>query len=211
MADKSQQTEKPTPKRLDKARREGNFPASREMVGSLQFLAFAAMLAGWGAAWITGMRLTMRWLLARAFAPEFGATELTRLLEVVVRHVFIPLLVAGGLLVGVTLAAQLAVTKMGLSLKKIAPDFKRLSPLRKLRELPRQNLPSLLQASIMLPVFGYAVWAIARSSYETFYRLPLGGAEAGAAKVGAAIQQLLWKAAGVFLVFGVVDLVRQRR
>ncbi len=35
--------------------------------------------------------------------------------------------------------------------------------------------------------------------------------ESGARQVAAALEQLLWKASGVFLVFGVVDLVRQRR
>ena len=32
MADKSQQTEKPTPRKLEKARKEGQFPVSKEFV-----------------------------------------------------------------------------------------------------------------------------------------------------------------------------------
>jgi len=52
MADKGQKTEKATPKHLEKARREGNLPSAREMVSALQFLAFAAMLAGWGGGWV---------------------------------------------------------------------------------------------------------------------------------------------------------------
>jgi flagellar biosynthetic protein FlhB len=41
--------------------------------------------------------------------------------------------------------------------------------------------------------------------------LPLGGVESGAARVGAALQQLLWRAASLFLVFGAVGYFRQRR
>ena len=211
MADRSQKTEQPTPKRLEKARREGNFPAAREMVGALQFLALTAMLAAWGSAWITGMRQTMRWLMVGAFTLDVTAAAVQNLALGAARRVFLPLAMAGALLLAVTLAVQLAATKMGVSLKKLAPDFARLNPGRKLRELPHQNLPSMLQAAALVPLFGYAVYVIARASYETFFRLPLAGVEAGAREVGAAIQQLLWKAAGVFLVFGVIDLVRQRR
>ena len=211
MADRGQRTEKPTPKRLEKARREGNFPVAREMVSALQFLAFAAMLAGWGAGWIAQMRLTMRWLLERAFRSGFSDGEVVRWGADIARRVGLPLGLAGGLLLGLTLALQLALTQMGVSLQKVAPDFKRLNPLRKLRELPRQNLPSLVQAVVLIPLFGYAVYAIARDSYEAFFLLPLAGAEAGARQLGASLLQLLWKACAVFLVFGAVDVVRQRR
>ena len=45
MADKSQQTEKASPRRIQKAREEGLFPAAKELVGGLQFLAFVMLLA----------------------------------------------------------------------------------------------------------------------------------------------------------------------
>src|SRR5271166_4457635 len=102
MADKGQRTEKPTPKRLEKARREGNFPAAREMVSALQFLAFAAMLAGWSAAWLAQMRQTMQWLLKRAFQAAVSDIAVVRLSADVSGRVFFPLGVAGGLLVGLT-------------------------------------------------------------------------------------------------------------
>jgi len=211
MADKGQRTEKPTPRRLEKARRDGNFPVAREMVSALQFLAFAAMLAVWSAAWLAHMRQTVEWLLKRAFQASLTDLDVVRLGADVARRVFVPLGVAGSFLVGVTLAVQLASTGMGLSWQKLAPDFKRLNPMRKLRELPRQNLPSFFQASVLIPLFGYAVYLIVRDNYETLFRLPLTGIEVSARQWGAAVLQLLWKASAVFLVFGAVDLVRQRR
>jgi flagellar biosynthetic protein FlhB len=42
-------------------------------------------------------------------------------------------------------------------------------------------------------------------------RLPLEGVRTAAAQVGAGIESLLWKAAALFLVFGVFDLVQQYR
>ena len=69
-----------------------------------------------------------------------------------------------------TLAIRLVTTRFGFSLKKLAPDLARLNPLSKLRELPQQNLSSLLQAMVMLPVFLWAVYAIARDKLEACWR-----------------------------------------
>ena len=48
MADHGQRTEKPTKRKLEKARREGQFPASRELLAALQFLTFVALLGAFG-------------------------------------------------------------------------------------------------------------------------------------------------------------------
>ena len=68
MADKSQRTEQPTPRRIQKARQEGRFAASREFVSAVQFLAFVLALAALGGAWVAGFGRTMRRLLLEAFA-----------------------------------------------------------------------------------------------------------------------------------------------
>jgi flagellar biosynthetic protein FlhB len=127
------------------------------------------------------------------------------------RRVFTPLAIHGAVLVAVTLAAQFVVTRMGFSLQKLAPDIKRLNPVSRLRELPRQNFSSLIQAIVMLPVFAWAVYAIVMSDLSRFLSLPLNTVAAGAAQVGGSIQSLLWKASLLFMVFGSVDLFRQKQ
>jgi flagellar biosynthetic protein FlhB len=105
----------------------------------------------------------------------------------------------------------LATTKFGLSLKKLAPDFSRLSPLAKLKQLPSQNLPALVQATLMLPIFLWAVYVVARERLELFLSLPFQSVESGFAVLGGSLMELFWKAAGVFIVVGTVDLFRQLR
>ena len=106
---------------------------------------------------------------------------------------------------------QLGVTRLGVSLKKLAPDFKRLNPLSKLRELPKQNLPSLLQAVDHDPGLRRAVYFLVRDNFQSLSLASPASVPAGAVHVAGSIQTLLWKASLVFVVFGAVDLLRQKR
>jgi flagellar biosynthetic protein FlhB len=211
MADKSGKTEQPTQRRLEKARKEGQYPSAKEFVSALQFMVFLGLLGAGGVGWLEGLRATTRSLFTLAFAGELGIEDLTHVAwQLFWRH-FLPLAGAGMAIAGVTLAIRLVTTRFGLSLKKLAPDPGRLNPLSKLRELPRQNLSSLLQSMILLPLFLWAVYAVARDHIQSFLALPLGSVESGSGLMLSSLMGLFWKAAGLFLVFGVVDFFRQIR
>jgi flagellar biosynthetic protein FlhB len=211
MADQSGKTEQPTQRRLDKAREEGQFPAAKEFVSALQFLVFLGLLSVGGAHWFEQFRSTTRSLFAKAFTREITVEGLQDIAwQICWRH-FLPLAM-GGLAVAVaTLMFRLLTTQFGLSLKKLAPDLGRLSPLSKLKELPRQNLPALVQALVLLPLFLWSVYVVARAKIEIFLTLPVGSVESGCGLIASSLMELFWKASGVFLVFGSVDLFRQMR
>jgi flagellar biosynthesis protein FlhB len=210
MAD-AQKTEQPTQRRMKKAREEGNFPAAKVFVNALQFVAFVWLLHTWGPDWIQSLRASMAALLAHALDPRLSATEVVQLGLDLLKHLLIPLGILGGIMIAITVAIQFGVTRMGLSLKKVTPDFSRLNPGSRLKELPKQNLPSLLQAAIMIPAFGGAVYYLVADNLGGFLSLPLRSVPDGLSLVAGSIQSLLWKAALVFIVFGAVDLVRQKR
>jgi flagellar biosynthetic protein FlhB len=102
-------------------------------------------------------------------------------------------------------------TRFGLSLKRLAPDPARFSPMSRLRDLPRQNVGALVEAALLLPLFLWAVYVVARDKLDALLALPLAGLEVGWRFLGVALMGLFWKAAGAFLVFGTVDLFRQLR
>jgi flagellar biosynthetic protein FlhB len=210
MADQ-QKTEQPTQRRMKKAREDGNFPTARVFVNALQFLAFVTLLHSWGPGWIQSMRASMAALLQHALDPRLSTSEVVGLGLDLLVHMLIPLGALGATMIAITLAIQFGVTRMGVSLKKLAPDIKRLSPASRLKELPRQNLPSLLQAAIMIPAFGLAVYYLVADNFQSYLSLPLRSVPDGASLVGGSIQTLLWKASLVFIVFGAVDLLRQKR
>jgi flagellar biosynthesis protein FlhB len=211
MADKSQQTEKATPRRLEKAREEGRFANAKEMVGAVQFLAFVMILAWWSGSWLTRMRHTIRLMIARAFQSDLTSGEAVAMARGVIERSIVPLVLAGVGLVVLSLATRLATTRMGLSWKALTPDFKRLNGFARLKELPRQNLPAFLQAAVMLPLAGATVYAMARNNLGLYLALPFQSLETGVPAVAKSLKELLWKAAAVFVVFGVIDLFRQHR
>lgn len=211
MADQGQRTEEPTERRVQKAREEGNFPVSREFVSALQFTAFVAFLSAFAADWLVEARRAIRSLLVHGFKAEISAEEVVRLFNVTLLPVAGRLLLVGAMLMAITAAVHLATTRLGISLKKLTPDLRRLDPVKKLRGLPRQNVPQFVQALVLLPLFLWVVYLVVGGNLGAFLSLPLLAVDHGAYRVAVSIRDLLWKACGLFALFGVIDLVRQRR
>jgi flagellar biosynthetic protein FlhB len=211
MADQGQKTEQPTDRRIEKAREEGNFAVSRDFVAALQFSAFVALAATFSDEWLAGVRNLARAILRSGFQRDVDVNLVVHLFREVLFPATLPLLALGLLLMTITVGVQLATTKMGFSLKKLQPDIQRINPAKKLKGIPRQNVPQFLQALVLMPLFLTAVYVVVTDELNTFLRLPLVGVEVGLAQIGLSIKDLLWKAAALFLVVGCIDLYRQRR
>jgi flagellar biosynthetic protein FlhB len=211
MADQGQKSEKPTKRKLDKARREGQFPASREFLAALQFLTFVVLLASGANGFLSRTREMARYFLESAFRLQLTTHSVSGLYVQSVGHVFQPLLWMGICLVGVALTAQLGSTRLGISLQKLAPDLKRLSPLQKIRNVPRQNAVSFMQALLFLPLMALAVYTIARANLAAYAGLARVGIWPAVVVIGGSLKDLLWKAAFLFLVIGCLDFLRAYR
>lgn len=204
-------TEKPTPRRLVKAREDGRFAVSRDFVAAVQFTVFAAFLGTFGADCCLGLERLMRQCFVEAFHGEITITRLqAQLLQVVLPNLSTLGLMAAMILT-VTLGTQLLTTQFGIAATHLRPDFARLDPLKRLRSLPRQNVPAFFQALLMLPIFLVVLWSLVKPNLQTFLLLPLATVEAASTRVLGVLQALLWKAAFALLLLGSIDLVRQRR
>ena len=186
--DNSSKTEKPTPQRLKKAREQGQFLSAREFVSSLQFVALLIILSNWLPKWEAQIEQSTRTLFQRAFGGDIGPEEWPVLIRTLFSETVIPIAEAGGLLLLITIGIQLGLTKFGFSLGRLAPKFDRLNPISRLRELPKQNLWSLLEAVMLLAVVGLSVQSIARDNVGTFLRLPLQSVHVATAQVSYALQ-----------------------
>jgi flagellar biosynthesis protein FlhB len=206
-----QKTEQPTQRRREQSRKEGRFPASREFVAGIQFATFVLLLQNYGHTWLESTVETVRTLLRRAMdGRNLGADEVVLLL-----HHGAPLLwgliAAGGVLMLSTFGIHLATTQFGFALNKVAPDFKRLNPAPKLKQLPSQNLSTFFRAMIALPVLLYVAYVAASEKMPLFLQMPQMSVEGGFLRLSSAVLDLLWKAALIFFGLGALDLFRERR
>lgn len=207
----SSHTEKPTAQRLEKARKEGQFMSSREMVAAFQFLVFVAIAGAWFPGWLQEMRGMLRWSLQTAFRSNIDVETLPTVIRELLRRAFVPVAMIGGITALATLVSHLAITRLGFSLKKMTLDFKRFNPATKVKNMIRQGPANVLQAAAMLVLFTAAIVEVARDNTTLFFTLPFTSLDVGLGKVGASLKDILWKAAGLFLVFGLIDLFRQRQ
>ncbi len=205
----SDKTEKATPQRLKKAREEGQFLSAKEMVGALQFVAVLVILSHTVPAWQNELRLSMTKLLERSTTTEMTLTEWVFLIRSLFLHTLTPLLLAGAILWALTVGVHFGMTQGGFSMKKFMPNFNRFNPMGKLKDLPMQNLKSVVTATLLIVVLGMAMRSFYQANADMLLHLPLETVPASAAQLGVALEGLLWKAAGVFLAFGAVDLFQQ--
>jgi flagellar biosynthetic protein FlhB len=210
MAD-SNKTEKATARKLENARKEGQFIASRDMLTAAQIFTFVVLLGSWFPRWMSSMKAMFRESLVDAFHGELTVTRVPGIAHSMLDRVFIPLAGVAAATILAPFVIHLAVTGLGFSFKKFTPDFGRFNPVSKIKQIATQAPISALQAVGMLVVFIWTIYAIARENAENFLALPFVSLEVGLSKVGSSLVQLLWRAAAVFIVFGVIDWVRQKR
>jgi flagellar biosynthetic protein FlhB len=206
-----EKTEKPTPQRLQKARERGQFLSSKDFTGGIQFLIFVMLLGSFARRWMAEANSTTAHVLRLAFKRELNGPETLQLGSEALARMLGPLATAALILMLVTLGVQLVTTKGGLSLAKLKPSLDRLNPISRLKELPGRNLSSTIQAVLMLAVFGSAIYALVESNLDSFLGLPLAPLALSLSLIGNSLEDLFWKAAGIFVAFGVVDLLRQHR
>lgn len=211
MSDRDQRTEQPTQQRLRKSREEGRFAVSREFVAGVQFLVFVSLLTSWSARWFQQVLRGMKSMLVAAFQSEVTSARLFGLALQSAAPIAFAFFGAGSLIVAAVLMAQMTVSGFGFATAKLAPDLGRANPLTNIKEIPSRNRRAFFEAILLLPVFLSICWAIISPRLEDYLRLPLMSTASGVALVGDSIASLLWKAASVFLIWGAVDLFRQRQ
>jgi flagellar biosynthetic protein FlhB len=210
-AQQGEKTEKATPRRLQKAREKGQFLSSKDFTGGIQFLVFVMFLGTFARTWIAEANSATALLLRQAFKRDLNTAESLQLGAEALGRLLVPLGQVAVIMLAVTLAAQFFTTKGGLSMAKLTPSLDRLNPISRLKELPRRNIPATIQAVLMLAVFGGAIYVVIEKNLDHFLGLPLAPLPLSLSLIGDSLSDLFWKAASVFVLFGMIDLARQTR
>ena len=205
-------TEQPTAHRLRKARDDGRFASSRDLIVSAQLtIALAAgffllhnLFTSVGGATVA--------LFRRAFLNrDLTITEAPGLLRAGLLPPLESLCQIGAIVTALVLLVQLATTGFGFSLKPVMPDLGRLNPSSRLQRLPWQNLSSLVKALILIPVIGLVLYAAIFPQLPDVANLAMVGLGSGLTKASAMINTLFWRLALALLFIGLVDFIRQRQ
>ncbi|MCS7026684.1 MAG: EscU/YscU/HrcU family type III secretion system export apparatus switch protein [Bryobacteraceae bacterium] len=210
MADQGQRTEQPTPRRLEKARREGRFPVSKEFLSATTFAAFVWLVTTQADTTTATLTKVFRDLLRASFQAELWLSSPHSLgLKVVPQ--LLPAVAWGLGLTLLALGTQLVSTGFGFAPAKLTLDFSRLLPTGRLSQTVRQNLASAGHALVLLPLFAWAAYSILSENLSLYERLARFRLEAAIRGAAASLGDLLRKAAFLLLIFGAWDLLRQRR
>ncbi|MGN6388289.1 MAG: flagellar biosynthesis protein FlhB [Burkholderiaceae bacterium] len=191
MAEESdlEKTESASPRRLERAREEGDVPRSRELATCTILLA-----AGCGI-WFTGDALIrrMRHLVASGMSLDraqiYDPALLFSRLGADIADVLIGFAPVALLLLVVAAASPLLIGGWLFSAKSIQPDFARLNPLRGLTNMISTNaLVELGKAIVKALLVGGVAWLVVGRHLSAMFALASEPFDAGSAHLGG----LLW-------------------
>lgn len=209
MADKSQQTEKPSQRKIDKAREKGDFAPSRQLLAGSQFLLAVGLITAFTQSWVGVMAELTRQSLRRATEVELNSGTLIDLTRHLLLTALQPLVIGGVALTIAALAIQMTITKFGFSVAKLQPDIARLNPMTRISSMVSQNIHSLLESLVIIPLFGYIIYRVASDDFGVTVTLPLMELSTSIRLIGGFLRTLLWQAAGLLLLFGIVGFARE--
>lgn len=211
MTQSGEKTEKATPRRLLKARREGQFAASRDFVSGLQFTVFVLLIAQSGPHLLASLKEVTRGLFVEAFRSDLSEATLIGVLHEAIARGLTPLVYASGILVLTGCAFQISSTGFSFSLARIMPKPSHFDVFAKLKAAPQKGIVSAIQAAAVVLVFGTTLYWIVTKSGERLLMVPLSSFQVGLETMRSLAMDLLWKASALFLLFGFIDFYRQKR
>jgi flagellar biosynthetic protein FlhB len=210
--EKDQKTEKPTPRRMEEARRKGDVPMSRDITGTMVLGMLTLLLAAAGTTLATDFARTLQPLLAGAERVQLD--DLGDLTDVLAGVSTLVGWAAAPILLVLVLAAVIGtVSQNGLvvATERLMPKLERVSPLAGLKRMfSLQTLAELVKGTAKILVICIAGWMAVRPSLDGLDMMPLTEPSATARLTGAVLLDLLIYVSAAMLVIAVCDAGWQR-
>ena len=209
--DKSDKTEKPTPKRIREARKEGQVAKSQDLGAAAVLLGLAGFFIP---AWQFVIQNYLPYMVASLQNLTIYQAQMNDLPKVAVQAIW--LVVLGSLpfmaiSLGVGLFINLVQTRLNFSVKAIKPDFKKLNPLTGVKNMfSMQALMNLVKTIAKLAVIVYLCVKKYQAAISTIAQLSQMEMGQILYFVLHFAQELMLQIALVFLVLGGLDYIYQR-
>jgi len=207
--DSGDRTERPTPKRLKDARRDGNIAKSKELTSTMMVLLW--LLLFWLLIPFISVRLDglVGLAIAGTGQPFHQALTTVGWAAVKVLLAVVAALVASAL--GVALVVEFLQVGPVFALKKVKPDISHLNPIDGLKRMfSMDNLVEVLKAVVKTAALSAIAVAAVKVEIPTLLELPHAVPGAlGVALWTATVRVGAW-VVGVFLLVSLLDLMYQR-
>jgi flagellar biosynthesis protein FlhB len=203
-----EKTETPTPRRLRRAREEGDSGLSAYAAQSVGFFVAVAVAPAAVVALATQAGVELRLALTRASAPPGMVQFDPAQLAATVAALTLPLLITSAIAAGVAQALQSGGI---VSVKRLAPRFERLDPVAGLKGIfSSTRLFAVLRSLLAATIVGWLAWDSLRAHLVDLARTA-GHTRWIGTVVREAASALAWRAALVGLALGVLDVLVMRR
>ncbi len=208
MADDSdaEKTEPASPRRLEKAREEGDVPRSREIA------TFTVLMTAGAGLWMTGGSLigkleqAMQSGLSLSRDQVFNPSVLIERITADLVAVIIACLPLAGLIMLVALASPLLIGGWNFSSKAFVPNFIKLDPIKGIGNMFSTNaLIELLKAVAKTLVVGAVAWVVIMSQKDAVIGLAVEPLGAGSAHVGELVAKAFLFITGALGVIAAID------
>ena len=214
MADQSDKTEKPTPKKLKDTKEEGRTARSRDITVAVTSLTATAMLVWLGPSMVGRLAVTVSQALKGLGTVAKRDLQPEDLTAMVLEHGAVIAMLVGPIAIAVAMASVATAAAQGglhFAPKALRVDLTRLNPANGLKRLvPSQSGIDLLKTMLTVAVLGTIGFQLSKALLITSVRFPwmspVGAAGAGWANVA----RLLWQTGFALLVLGVGDYMVQR-
>jgi type III secretion protein U len=205
----SEKTEEATPRRLRKAREEGDSGASSYAAQAIAFVAAAALAPAAVRALADRAAEDLRSAIAEASRADVSVARFDALaLGTTVLTLAAPVVFAAAMTAGLALAVQ---TGGVVSSKRLAPSLDRLDPVRGARQLfSAARMFAVARALVAAIVVALLAYASLRDGILDIARVA-GRTQYVGVVAGHVASDLVWRAALVGLAIGALDLVVTRR
>jgi len=166
--DKSQQTEEPTQKKIEDARKKGQIVKSREPATAISFLLFGLLsIAGIGSYAMTRLNAVMHTYLGGQWYDAFSVDGMQRMLVDIVIEVALILLPFFIPIILLSLLVSFAVGQPVLTFDPLKPKMERISLIKGIKRVfSLRSLVELLKSVLKLVIIAVVCW-VTVSFYET--------------------------------------------
>lgn len=206
-----ERTEEATPRRKQEARKKGTVAKSHDLSGGLVLLAIAMVLpsavSSFGSGMIGGIHAAGR---LTSTVPS------TDRISSIAANVLAPILPGMAMLVFVAMGAgvfaNFAQVGILLSGEALKPDFKKVNPLEGLKRiLSRRALFEGAKAGAKSLAFGFIPYRAITNHWDVLVGLGSASIGEASAVVGGLIHTIITQIAMLWVVFGVIDYIFQRK